>query len=69
MNDSKKYVCQFSVDVALTEEEYNRGNMEKKIEDTLVSAGIDVVSDYRYSWNATWTTEGYEAGDGPISYE
>lgn len=63
----RNYVCQFSVDVQMTSAEYAKGDMAERIEEALIAAGIDVVSDSRYSWQATWTEDGYFNSEDPIS--
>lgn len=60
-------VVQISVDIALTDEEYNRYNgnqFEDIVADTLEHNEFTVLG---AAWKATWTDEGYAASEPPIS--
>ena len=52
-------ILQFAVDVSVTDD-----NMEKKIEDALIAAGLDVLG---VAWSARWTYERYHKGQEPVS--
>jgi len=60
-------VVQISVDIAVTEDEYNRYNsyqFENEVADALERQDFTVLGS---AWKATWTDEGYAASEPPIS--
>lgn len=59
-----RYVLQYSVDIEADEADVSEEQIAEAIENAL--ADVKVLG---CSWKASWTTEGYEKGESPISYD
>ena len=57
-----RYVLQYSVDIEADEADVSEEQIAEAIENAL--ADVSVLG---CSWQASWTTEGYENGESPIS--
>jgi hypothetical protein len=57
-------VVQVSVDIAVTDEEYNGTDIAETVAKTLEEFDYKVLGS---AWKATWTDEGYAASESPIA--
>lgn len=57
-------VVQISVDIAVTDEEYDGTGIAETVAETLEMFNYTVLG---AAWKATWTDEGYAASEPPIS--